>query len=180
MENECGVTYTRLNGRVIDLSVLAPEDGTFLLDAYQRASCPDTDPFTFGAWIISRENPLLARSMERPGLLVEHPLMVALWDLEMRLNIALGRWGRGDLPKIDNPFADTFITIAEAAKERGVSVPAIHRAAERGDIVVTHDRPAMVSVRSLSVWRVDDGKRLAGLEGGRPRRRLAPPGVLRT
>jgi hypothetical protein len=172
--NDCTpATYTQLTGKVIDLGELTAEDHSFLWEAYERSRCRTTDPHAFGMWFFGAENPLRARSVQDAQVLRElltRPLVIALFDLEMRLNILLGRWGRGDLLDIEDPFADTFETVAEAAAQRNVTSAAVYKAANRGDIVVTRERPAMVSVNSIRTWHISEVKRAAGIGGGRPKR----------
>lgn len=152
-------TYTRLNGKVLNLASLCADDLAFLLEAYARSKDLDTDPLLFGPWIVSSANPLLKRSIEPAKVLVDHPLLLALWDIEGRLNLALDRCSLGTSAIVDDPFADEFISVAEAANRRGARVTAIRKAGARGELVVTNDRPNMVSLRSLRNWMSDNVER---------------------
>ncbi|BDG60945.1 helix-turn-helix domain-containing protein [Caldinitratiruptor microaerophilus] len=150
-------TYTTLTGAVIDLGNLTPEQRQFFvrcLEAYrQEISWPD-----FINLVRGRENPLLRETGAITKEVTEHPLYKVLSDLEERLGVRQG-WTRpqGGADVHRDPTEDRWVSVAEAARMKGVSVPAIHNAVRRGDLVA---RPAgagsrflVISVRSLEAYR---------------------------
>ena len=67
---------------------------------------------------------------------VQSALYWALHDLEDRLGIRQGRFlpRKEDRPDRD-PFDDEWLPVAEAARRKSVTVPGLHGAIRRGDVI---------------------------------------------
>ncbi|MCX6024040.1 MAG: hypothetical protein NTZ05_20375 [Chloroflexi bacterium] len=150
-------TYTRTDGRVLDLSELTPEERAFLdrsFAAYQDGAGWDD----FSRLVGGMENPLVrAAGGWVTRAMSDHPLWLALRDLEDRVGIRRGNLRADPGADLDsNPFADEWLPVSEAEERKGVSHNALHAAIKRGDVVA---RPAkeggswlVVSRRSLDHW----------------------------
>ena len=113
------------------------------------------------------ENPLVGPGRRITRAVMNHPLWRAARDLEDRLGIIHGEVGAelGDSPESD-PLADEFLPIARVAEERSVSVRAVYKAIDRGDLIATRSRPARVSRNSLGHWDVVEVRQAAGKARG--------------
>lgn len=114
----------------------------------------------------SVENPLLASTGGRiTQTVLDQPVFLAMQDLTDRLGLAqkmLRSTGREDNR---DPFEDTWISVTEAARRKGVTVPGLHGAIDRGDIVARPRKPGgawlTVSQRSLDHWTPDPVRQAA-------------------
>ncbi|MEX0783794.1 MAG: hypothetical protein WD557_14210 [Dehalococcoidia bacterium] len=156
-------TYLTLDGEVLGLSRLDPSQRALLAEA--SAAFQRNMPWSEFAnhYVDGPGNPLLEVGFRVTRDVARHPLFVALRDMEDRLGIKQGRLKprTGDDPAID-PFKDEFLTIAEAAELKGVSLRAVYKAVDRGALVTTDGRPTCVSVNSLHTWDVNAARRDAG------------------
>lgn len=153
------VTYTRVDGTVLDLSRLTePERRYFDLAANQyRRGVPWAD---FCQLAPSSQNPVIEQG-RATARTVASPLFLALLDMEWRLGVRQGylKWHS---PIEDDPFADEWLTVAAAAARAGVTRAAVYQAAERGVVISQGDRPSVISARSLSGWTVNTVRQRAG------------------
>ena len=159
-------TYTTLDGRVLDLTALTGEERAHL-DAAYDAYCAGMALATFDASYMSGgANPLLRTTggwVTRAAW--EHPLYQAVHDLGDRLGIAQGELApEGDWER--DPFADEWVSTAEAARQKSVALTAVHKAIRRGDLMA---RPAnadtarlVVSANSLTRWTPNPRRQAAG------------------
>jgi hypothetical protein len=164
------VTYTTLDGDVIDISTLNPEDWWFLDRAYrifrQRGSWKQLSALVRGP-----ENPVVGTGQRITRAVSEHPLYRAVRDLEDRLGILAGALGaeEGDEPAAD-PLSDELISVAAAAAAKGATEMAVRKAIARGDLIASNAGPRlMVSKLSLDRWTVNPARRAAGLRRGTAR-----------
>lgn len=144
-------TYLTLDGRVLDCRDLAQEHQTFLtriLDLFRsRAPYGEVDQL-----VHSTQNPLLR---ETGGAITRevygHRLYIAARDMVDRLGILQGELGAapGDEAGSD-PAADDWIPVSEAAAQKGVTVPGLHQAIQRGEILA---KPAKEGSKYLVVSR---------------------------
>ncbi|MEX0781831.1 MAG: hypothetical protein WD557_04210 [Dehalococcoidia bacterium] len=160
-------TYTTLDGDVLDLKGLLDPHREFLDRAYRSYQVGmDWSEFA-NAYTNGAENPVLEPGRRVTRAVAETPLYRALRDLEDRVGIASGRLRPSPADAIErDPFDDALIPIAEAAKQKGVTVQAVHKAIERQSIVATRERPACVSQNSLDRWSVNETRRRAGKAAG--------------
>lgn len=88
-----------------------------------------------------------------------HPVFQSLMDLVDRLGIAQGFIGVDGTEDLSDPFVDTWISVPDAAQRKGVTVPGLHGAIDRGDVVARPRKPGgrwlEVSQRSLDRWTPD-------------------------
>ncbi|NMP20800.1 hypothetical protein [Sulfobacillus harzensis] len=118
------------------------------------------DYATVSRRVTSAENPLLAPT---GGLITPpvwaHPVFQALMDLAYRLGIAQGALGTDGTEDLQDPFTDTWLPVSEAAIVKGVTVPGLHKAIQRGDVAARPQTPGQhrleVSQRSLAHWTPD-------------------------
>jgi hypothetical protein len=145
-------TYSTLDGLVVDLDALETAEQAFIERAlaHYRAGA---NWFDLTNLIFSPANPLLAPGHQRGYW--EAPAMVVLRDIDARLGIAQGYMRPDDGDEVDrDPLEDEFVTVSQAAALVGLTRMAVHKAAARGDLVATTDRPARISRRSLEAYRV--------------------------
>ncbi len=168
-------TYTTLDGTVLDLAGLSPDEQAFL----ERCTAAYRAPVTweqFSRLVEGDDNPLLHATGGRVTRTVwAHPLFQALLDLEGRLAIQEGAPVEpGEDPDRD-PFADEWLSVAEAAQRKQVTVQGLHQAIQRGLVVAAPARPGgtrlVVSANSLARWtpvraRQAAGRKRAGLAAG--------------
>jgi hypothetical protein len=151
-------TYTTLDGDVLDLSGLGEDEQSFFARCY--VSYRNGQPWeSFMKLVRGTANPTIRAS---GGVLTRttwnHPLFRAVRDLEDRLGIAQGHIAAapGD-DVVGDPVADEWIPSVAAARLKGVSLPGLHGAVRRGDVVARraeHGRPRMlVSANSLERWQ---------------------------
>ncbi len=145
-------TYTEAGGHVLDLSEMTAAESRYFekaLAAY-RAGVPWAE---FCQFTQAPENPALeaGRATRRS---IEHPLFLALLDMEARLGVRQGYLRKAPGWDINrDPFDDEEVSIVEAARERGVSRQTLYTAIDTGDLVGTRHRPARISRNSLARWR---------------------------
>lgn len=146
------MTYTMLDGSVIDLSELAKSEREFLaecLNAYRSdVSFPDfvnlvyrpgSPVFKGGRWVTKE--------------IMATPLFKAVRDLEDRLGIRQGWVGPdpGDRPEIEPLVSDEEVSVTQAAEMKTVSRMAIVRACHEGRLVGRKVGNAwVISKRSLN------------------------------
>ncbi|MGH2356328.1 MAG: hypothetical protein ACRDJN_32385 [Chloroflexota bacterium] len=159
-------TYTTLEGRVLDLTGLTDEEQTFFARCYamyRNGAAWET----FSKRARGVQNPLVRAAGGRITEAVwDHPLFQALHDLEDRLGIHQGELAAdpGD-DLVRDPIADEWIPAVAAARQKGVTLPGLHGAIKRGDVVA---RPAesgrphlLVSANSLARWTPDPVRQAA-------------------
>ncbi len=157
------ITYTTLDGDVIDLTDLAPHERAFFDECYV-AYRDNVVPFgAFLNLVHGDRNPALEPGRRVTRAVAAHPLYRSVRDLEDRVGIAQQalRPGPDDLVDRD-PLDDELIPHAQVAERLGVSLGAVYQAVERGDLVATAGRPSRVSGNSLRHWQVHAGKQHAG------------------
>ena len=154
-------TYTRADGSVLDISGFLPEEDAYLdqaIEAY-RADAAWED---FAVILQLPDNPTLdgGRITRRT---VEHPLFLALLDLEARLGAKQGflKPAEGDDLERD-PLDDEALSVVEAARVAGVTRQTIYNAIEAGDVIAFEMKPTRISRNSLAAWRPHEGRQLAG------------------
>jgi hypothetical protein len=151
------LTYTTLEGDVLDLSELPPEQRGFL-DRCLAAYRDGMDWVEFTKLTQSLENPLL-RSTE--GLItlaiLEHPLYRVVQDLEDRLGIQQEMVGADPEDDVErDPLADEWLPVEEAARRKGVTVQGLRRGISASR-VIARPEPGnagrlLVSANSLAHW----------------------------
>lgn len=159
---EARATYTTLDGDVLDLCGLTSEEREFLATMYRRYT--DKEPWLqFREDITGATNPALRASGRVTRAAQEHPLYRAVRDLADRLGIHSNELlpEPGDDVGRD-PFDDTFIPVAQAASRQRVSLKAVYKAIERGELVAVRAGRTMVSVNSLRRWAVNPVRQAAG------------------
>jgi hypothetical protein len=160
------LTYTTLDGEVLDVQRLGQAEERFFercLALYRDRG----DWVTLANLVAGDENPLVAPGHRITRAVMDHPLWRAVRDLEDRLGIIHGEVGSepGDMPDRD-PVIDEFVPVAQVAEERNVSIRAVYKAIDRGDVIATHDRPTRVSRNSLGHWEVVEVRQAAGKARG--------------
>lgn len=166
-------TYTTLDGQVIDLSALTQvEEGFFVrvLTLYrQKAAYEMVDQLVHGT-----ENPLLATT---DGVITRavysHTLYRTVRDMMDRLGIQQGELGAAAGDSVDDdPTADEWLPVAQAAGLKGVTVPGLHGAIKAGEVIA---RPAkeggsrlVVSRRSLDSYHPSAARQHAGRQSRKP------------
>lgn len=166
------LTYTTLDGRVLNLAGLTPEERSYL-ERCAAAYRVGTPWEALSRLVEGVENPLVRAAGGRVTRAVwEHPLFQAVRDLEDRVGVAQERVALqpGDDPGRD-PFADEWIGTAEAAVRKAVTLPGLHKAIRRGAVIARPTKPGrsrlVVSVNSLARW-TPDAARQAARRGHRP------------
>lgn len=157
------LTYTTLDNDVLNVSTLTDAEAAFL-DRCFAAFRARMEWGAFANLVSGPENPSLEPGVRITRTTLENPLYRAVRDLEDRLGILQGDLAAapGDDPQRD-PTADEFISIAVAAASKHVTIKAVHKAINRGDLVVdVSQRPARVSRNSLDHWCVNQLQQEAG------------------
>jgi hypothetical protein len=163
------LTYTTLEGRVLDLSALTDELRSYFEECWQ-AYLAGEDSIAFeNDRVFSARNPLLR---ETGGLItrvaLDSPLYPALRDLGSRLGIAQGRFkphakARPDVHPLES---DEWLTVPEAARRKGVTVQGLHNAIKRGDVIAHPAKEGgswlRVSRNSLDAWQPNPRRQAAG------------------
>lgn len=160
-------TYTRLGGDVIDLSRLTDDERTYLerVIGEWRAGA-DYNRLRYEL-VAGPSNPLVGPSRVVRREVMDHPLWLALRDIEDRQGIAEHCVGPapGDRPDLD-PLDDELVAISEAARRKGVTRASVYNAIARGDVVaVRGSGQPRVSVRSLDGWQVNPERQQTGRRG---------------
>ncbi len=159
-------TYTTIDGRVVDLSELPEQLFDYLRLCLEVWRAGEVDWERFGnEYLYASRNPLLAETDGRVARWVlDHPLYRILLDIDARIGIRCGRFAEeGDIHS--EPLDDSVIPAAEAARLKGVTPAAIHRAVARGALIGRGSGPRralVVSQRSLERWTPDRTRQRAG------------------
>lgn len=159
-------TYTTLAGAVLDLSVLSADEREYLArcyDAYRGGLAWER----FGALAAGPQHPLLRATRGKVTRAVwGHPLYQAVSDLEDRLGVLQGELEPE--PGADaarDPLSDEWIPTSDAAREKGVTLPGLHAAIKRGDVIARTARDGgrrlVVSRNSLATWAPDAARQQA-------------------
>ena len=105
--------------------------------------------------VFSAANPLLAEGRVTQEALAL-PIFRALIDLTDRLGIAQECIAHSADEDLGDPLVETWIPLAQAAERKGVTVPGLHGAIERREVVARPRKPGgswlEVSQRSLDAW----------------------------
>lgn len=134
--------------------------------------------FDLAEWLAFRG---LAQGMENPPIraagrvtlaVMTHPLYIAVRDLEDRLGLRQGELEPGPGERLDtDPLDDEWLRAGEAARRKGVTLPGLHQAIQRGQVIA---RPAkaggawrLVSRKSLDRWMPHPARQAAGRLRGR-------------
>lgn len=145
---------------MLDLSGLSAEERAFFyrcVAAYRAGAAWAA----FMNLVRGMENPLLrATGGVTTQAVYAHPLYRAVRDLEDRLGIQQGflTW---DAPLVD-PLQDEWVPVSQAAKQKGVSVQAIHLAIGRGELIARGTTRKEVSLHSLERWTPNAARQRAG------------------
>ncbi len=131
------LTYTTLDGDVLDLSGLSDEELAYLHECLEAVLANEDFVKFSNERVNSAQNPLLrATKGWVTKQAVESPLYWALRDLEDRLGIQQGRFLPADGNHPDRQlFDDEWLPVTEAARRKGVTVPGLHGAIRRGDVI---------------------------------------------
>lgn len=160
------MTYTTLDGRVLDLGNLTDEERSFFdrcVAAYRQGVAWED----FANLVGGAENPLLRSTGGRVTRAVwEHPLYQALRDLEERLGIQQGKLepeGVDEQAAASDPLEDEWLPAPDAAAVKGVTLPGLHKAIRRGDVLARRwgNGRVLVSRRSLERWEVNRTRQAA-------------------
>jgi hypothetical protein len=120
------LTYTTIEGQVIDLTDLSPEERAFFERCY--AAYRDNMPWLdFSLLAQGEENPIVCAAGKVTRAVMAHPLYMAVRDLEDRVGLRQGeleplpgqRWDT-------DPVDDQWLRVGEAAERKGVTVPGLH------------------------------------------------------
>jgi hypothetical protein len=162
------LTYTTLDGEVLDLSSLTPEERAYFeqcVEAFRAGMKFDE----FFNWLLNGDGSPLIRATG--GWVTQavwaHPLFQAVHDLADRLGILQDHVGAepGDDPLRD-PLADEWVPTVEAARRKGVALSGLHQAVHRGDVIAHPAREGgrrlLVSANSLARWTPMPGRQQAG------------------
>lgn len=154
------MVYVTMEGKVLDLTRLTTEERTHLekcLQAYRAGAAWAA----FMSLVRTPENPLLRATGGRiTDAVWEHPLFQALRDMEDRLGIKQGHLQAPPGADPDRePLADEWVPAVEAAERKGVTLPGLHKAIARGDVIARPIKPGgtrlEVNVASLDAWQVN-------------------------
>jgi hypothetical protein len=178
MSDSLPQTYKTLDGRVLDLNVGTAEERAYLAQC-EQAYRDGIAWAAFLEFVGSKKNPLLYTTGGRVTDSVwNHPLYRAMRDLGDRLGIQQGTIApEADDDVTQDPFADEWLLVSDAAKRKGVTVQGLHEAIRRGDVVAKPARSGsrwmVVSANSLERWRPRPAKQAAGRAS---RKALVPTG----
>lgn len=154
------ITYTSVDGRVLDLSQLgAPERGYLEMAAQQYEA--DVPWAEFCQLTYSAANPVIVQG-RATAKTVESPLFLGLLDMEWRLGVRQGFLTSTAPTVADDPFADEWLLVGEAASILGVTRAAVYQAVERGTLISHGARPARISANSLKGWLVNAVRKRSG------------------
>ncbi len=149
-------THIAMDGRAWDLTDLDAEGGAF----YDACAAAYRDGASFEDLMTRAHagNPLVrANGGWMSGAIWDHPLYQSVRDLADRAGIREGRVAAGvrSDPSRD-PFADTWITPAEALARKGVSPMGLQKAIRRGTVIAHVAKPGgtrrLVSAASVDAW----------------------------
>ncbi len=165
-------TYTTLAGEVLDLSTLTKHEREYFERCY--TAWKENRTWTeISNLVTGPENPLLKETQGRITQEVwDHPLFQTIRDLEDRAGIQ-----QGELKRVRgadagaDPIADEWVSVAEAARAKGVTRQAIGQAISRGELVAIAQRHGgrarVLSKRSLDAWQPSRVRQAAGLARAR-------------
>lgn len=157
-------TYTTLDGQVLRLDELSDGEAVFLRRC--RAAYSDALGWRELANLVNGdENPVLEPGRRVTPTVAQRPLYIAARDLADRAAILQGALAFEAAVESD-PFEDELVPISNVAKERGVTIAAVHKAIDRGTLVASSERPLMVSRNSLARWQVNATRQRAGRTRG--------------
>jgi hypothetical protein len=152
-------TYTTLDGDVVDISELTLAERAFFDRCYaafqERVDWGDFLNLVHGA-----DNPALEPGKRVTKAAAAKPLYRATRDLEDRDGILTGRLAHEDGAGVD-PLEDSFVSVPQAARLRGVTTRAVYLAIERGDLVASKGRPVQISRRTLDRWVINETRQNA-------------------
>jgi hypothetical protein len=149
-------TYRTLDGEILDLRRLTDAEREFLQQCRAAYEAGMVWREFANRFVVGLENPLVKPTHGWITRQIwDHPLFQAVHDLGDRLGIRQGMLAPEGNAEAD-PFADGWIPSAEAAERKKVTLPGLHRAIDRGDVIARpaeHDgRRLVVSVNSLDRW----------------------------
>ena len=152
-------TYTRVDGRVLDISKLADSERAYF-DKAAVMFLEDAAWAEFCQLTYASANPAIEQG-RATARTVESPLFLALLDMEWRLGVGQGclTWTEA---LTDDPFADQWISVSDAADAAGVTRAAVYQAAARGILISGDARPTVISANSLKGWSVNGVRQRAG------------------
>ncbi len=157
------LTYLTLDGAIVNLSGLSDVERGFFERCYQTYA-DGSEYEAFLSLVYGPDNPTFETGQRITRATLDHPLFRAVDDLGDRLGIKQGEVGAAPGDDIgSDPLSDESLTIKESAQVAGVTVAAVYKAIDRGDLAATDERPARVSKRSLDRWTVSQRHRRAGL-----------------
>ncbi len=170
-------TYATIDGRVLDLSATPSQHWDYLERLYRRLRGTLVDGAQppkglgwkqVGKAVYSTKNPLLAATDGRVNRDVcADPVLQDLADHDDRVGVAEGglRPSRANYPR-DPMISAEPISVAESARRKGVSVKAVHKAIQRGDVIAEPSAgpgsSLRVSLLSLDAWEVSSMRQAAG------------------
>ena len=172
------LTYTTLNGEVLDLTALTEEQQEYLdqvIAAYRR----DMPYVAFTALTSGPANPLIREAGRITQAVLAHSLYRAVYDLENRLGIRQGEIAASPDDDLErDPLADEWVPAVEAQRRKGVALSGLHQAIRRGQVIARAAKPGgkrlVVSVNSLARWQPMRSRQMAGRSRAAARR--AAPG----
>jgi hypothetical protein len=175
------LTYTTLDGRVLDLSNLSEPERAYFDHCYTAYHAgmrwDEFVPLAGGA-----ANPLVRATGGRITEAVwTHPLYRAVRDLEARLGVRQGEIAPSPGDDVErDPIEDEWLSVAEAAARKGVTVQGLHEAIKRGAVLATAARPGttrrVVSRNSVERWSPVVVRQAAGRAAARARLQSAAVG----
>jgi hypothetical protein len=154
------LTYTTLDGEVLDLSSLTTEERAHFERCYAGYRSGNVGWGAFTNLVSGPENPLLRPSDGRVTRAVwRSPLFTALRDLEDRVGLRTGELApdREDEALLArDPVADSWLPAPQAAGRKGVTLSGLHQAIRRGEVIAGPATPGgsrlVVSENSLERW----------------------------
>ena len=151
---------------MIDLSDLSPEERDFF-DRCYAAYQADMPWHDFSLLAQGNENPVVRATGRITRAVMAHPLYMAVRDLEDRVGLRQGELEPTPGQRWDtDPVDDEWLRVGAAAERKGVTVPGLHQAIRRGD-VIAHPATAggswrVVSRNSLDRWVPSPVRHAAG------------------
>lgn len=171
MNEEMAQTYRTLGGQVLDLSGLEPGAHRHFEVCYAAWKAGATEE-SMAMLVGTAANPLVRAAGGRVTKDVYESVgFKAMRDLQHRAAIAHQTERADSDDWLGDPLADEWIPTAEAAKESGVTLPAVHKAIQRGELIARPLREGgtrmAVSRNSLEAWHPNPRRQ----EAGRARRK---------
>jgi len=113
------LTYTTIDGQVIDLSDLSPEDRAFF-DRCYAAYQADMPWHDFSLLAQGEENPVVRAAGRITRAVMAHPLYMAVRDLEDRVGLRQGELEPSPGEQWDtDPVDDEWLRVGAAAERKG-------------------------------------------------------------